>query len=41
MAPNKQVQVLETILKTHSTDLENGALITATRDRLRVRHKNR
>ena len=38
MAPNQQVRVLETILTTHSADLENGALITATQDRLRVRH---
>lgn len=40
MAPNNQVHVMATVLKTHSTDLENGALITATRDRLRVRRKN-
>ncbi|TVR05944.1 MAG: nucleotidyltransferase domain-containing protein [Spirochaetaceae bacterium] len=26
------------MLTTHATDLESGALITATRDRLRVRH---
>ena len=41
MKPKQQVRVLETILTMHSVDLENGALITATRDRLRIRHIRR
>lgn len=40
MAPHNQVQVLEAVLKMHSADLERGALITATRDRLRVRRRD-
>ena len=38
MWPNNQMQVLRSVLRTHSDDLRNGALITATRDRMRVRH---
>lgn len=39
MAADHQVRVLETILESHSIDLENGALITAGTERLRVRRR--
>ena len=41
MAPNKQVQVVAMVLESHSADLENGALITASQKRMKVRHKSK
>jgi predicted nuclease of predicted toxin-antitoxin system len=39
MAPINQVRVLDSILKVHADDLRDGALITASQNRLRVRRK--
>jgi len=40
MAPVNQVRVLDSIIKLHAFDLQDGALITAAQDRLRVRRKH-
>jgi hypothetical protein len=37
MAPAHQVDVLRVVLERHAEDLEKGALITASTERLRVR----
>lgn len=37
MAPVNQVRVLDSIIEMHAHDLRNGALITASQTRLRVR----
>jgi len=40
MAPVNQVRVIDSIIQVHADDLRHGVLITASQDRLRVRHKN-
>ena len=40
MNPSNQVQVVRQVLNLHATDLEDGALITATSKRIRIRSQH-